>query len=612
MVERNYNNVGGRGFGPYAALNRRNNIGSAYDDDRSINSSAERLVAPEASVPDLSLATSSTNHMVDMRGPEPDDFMVSEKGRAIKSRPDSTHTDLSPDLDQHDPKGADSHSHAMSLRGVLNVLTLFILVAALLMLFAGYPVLYHYLSTSESMKGGFNIGGTNGTGQVASLKAIRQLVDADTPASAKSWSSAISGNTYYLQFSDEFNEEGRTFWPGDDQFWTGVDIWYAGTVDYEWYSPEAINTTGGALVITMTDKPTHNLNFQSGMLQSWNKLCMQGGYLEFAIIQPGSHSTSGYWPAAWLMGNLGRPGYLATTDGMWPYSYQGCDTGILPGQVNAQGGPDQAVNSQATYAARGKLSKLPGMRTPSCTCSGQDHPGPNVNVGRSSPELDILEAQIQYRNGQKNSFASQSMQTAPFDDQYYWVNATPATTIHGANTDINSYVGGPYQEAVSAVSLIPQRGFQDVNLPDAQKYVTYAVEYEPDWNNNGGGYVTWYVDGKPTWTVTGDTLPPSTVMEISRRNIPTEPMSVIINLGMSPGFQEVDFTAGGVAFPAQMKVDYVRVYQQKGAEKMSCDPPDHPTSDYINKHIDVYNNPNLTTWNKTKYAWPKNKLRTGC
>ena len=89
-------------------------------------------------------------------------------------------------------------------------------------------------------------------------------------------------------------------------------------------------------------------------------------------------------------------------------------------------------------------------------------------------------------------------------------------------------------------------------------------------------------------------------------------MTIIMNLGMSSGFQYVDFSDAGVTFPAQMKVDYVRVYQQKGSEKMSCDPPDHPTAAYINDHIDVYNNPNLTVWNNTKYSWPKNTLRSGC
>ena len=362
----------------------------------------------------------------------------------------------------------------------------------------------------------------------------------------------------------------------------------------------------------MTDIPAHNLNFQSGMLQSWNKLCFQGGYIEFSIIQPGSHSTSGYWPAAWMMGNLGRPGYLATTDGMWPYSYQGCDTGILANQTNKQGGPVQAVDSTGVYADNGQLSKLPGMRTPSCTCPGEDHPGPRNSLGRSAPELDILEAQIQSKRGVKNSYASQSLQTAPFDDAYYWVNSTPATTIHGADTEVNTYVGGPYQEAVSSVALIPQRGFMDYDAPDAEKWVTYGVEVEPDWNNDGNGFVTWYVDGQPTWTITGATVPASTVMDISRRQIPVEPMSIVMNLGMSAGFQTVDFTDGGVAFPAQMKVDYVRIYQEKGQEKMSCDPSDHPTADYIDRHKDVYNNPNLTTWEATKYNWPKNTLKTGC
>lgn len=47
--------------------------------------------------------------------------------------------------------------------------------------------------------------------------------------------------------------------------------------------------------------------------------------IEVSVQLPGSGQISGLWPAVWTMGNLGRPGYGATTDGMWPYSYQGCD-----------------------------------------------------------------------------------------------------------------------------------------------------------------------------------------------------------------------------------------------------------------------------------------------
>lgn len=172
-------------------------------------------------------------------------------------------------------------------------------------------------------------------------------------------------------------------------------MFYGATNDYEWYSPEAVNTTGGALTITLTQKDTHNLNFQSGMVQSWNKLCFQGGYLEFSLQFPAFPYTQGYWPAAWIMGNLARPGYLGSTDGMWPYSYSSCDTGILPNQtfIN-QTGPYQALHSRGQWAKHGQLSYLDGMRSPSCTCPGEDHPGPNNTVGRSAPEIDVLEAQV--------------------------------------------------------------------------------------------------------------------------------------------------------------------------------------------------------------------------
>jgi hypothetical protein len=38
----------------------------------------------------------------------------------------------------------------------------------------------------------------------------------------------------------------------------------------------AIHTEGGALIITQTQEPIHDLNFKSGMLQGWNKVCFWG------------------------------------------------------------------------------------------------------------------------------------------------------------------------------------------------------------------------------------------------------------------------------------------------------------------------------------------------
>lgn len=45
----------------------------------------------------------------------------------------------------------------------------------------------------------------------------------------------------------------------------------------EWYDPSAITTADGKLVITMTEVENHDLNFMSGMLQSWNKFCFTTG-----------------------------------------------------------------------------------------------------------------------------------------------------------------------------------------------------------------------------------------------------------------------------------------------------------------------------------------------
>lgn len=82
-----------------------------------------------------------------------------------------------------------------------------------------------------STQGGFNLGGTNATGQVADMPGNWGLVDRDTPAEAYTKKSYLkSGDEWDLVFSDEFNQDGRTFYPGDDPYWEAVDLHYWGTV----------------------------------------------------------------------------------------------------------------------------------------------------------------------------------------------------------------------------------------------------------------------------------------------------------------------------------------------------------------------------------------------
>ena len=68
-----------------------------------------------------------------------------------------------------------------------------------------------------------------------------------------------------------------------------VDLHYWQTNNLEWYDLAAITTKDGALEIILSRKNTHDLNFQGGMLSTWNKFCFTGGILEASVSLPGTN-----------------------------------------------------------------------------------------------------------------------------------------------------------------------------------------------------------------------------------------------------------------------------------------------------------------------------------
>jgi len=53
------------------------------------------------------------------------------------------------------------------------------------------------------------------------------LIDPDTPQSAYTKKSYADSTTeLQLIFSDEFNVDGRSFYPGDDPYWEAIDLHY--------------------------------------------------------------------------------------------------------------------------------------------------------------------------------------------------------------------------------------------------------------------------------------------------------------------------------------------------------------------------------------------------
>ncbi|KZV64186.1 glycoside hydrolase family 16 protein [Peniophora sp. CONT] len=510
----------------------------------------------------------------------------------------------------HDPeKNLPPRGSPFSWRTTADVTAVFLVVAGILMLFLGYPVLQKTIGLDEDppLSRGNALGTiTNATGQIPSMRGRFSVIDPDTPPEALTRTSYMD-KTKQLQlvFSDEFEQDHRTFYPGDDPFWHAEDYHYWGTSDLEWYDPKAITTKNGALEITISQHAEHNLSYTGGLMSTWNSFCFTGGIIEAAVTLPGSPHLQGLWPAFWTLGNLGRVGYGATTDGLWPYSYDSY-YGTLPNQTLGDQPPGAFTPGGGDQYADDHLSFLPGQRLSRCTCPGSDHPGPkhsgNEYVGRAAPEIDIFESQAADKPGLPGN-VSQSAQLAPMNDGYFYYNGTGNTTIYDPKiTSYNGYHGGAYQQAISSLTNANQTCYELVD----DCFATYAVEYKPGFDD---GYITWIGNDKPSWTIFSSAFAPDPFVGIGARPIAQEPMYMILNLGSAPGFQQIET---GLQFPAKMRVDYVRVYQDPDSVNYGCDPKDFPTMDYIANHPDAYQNPNVTQWKDAGYTFPKNKMLTKC
>ncbi|KAJ7182666.1 glycoside hydrolase family 16 protein [Mycena crocata] len=490
----------------------------------------------------------------------------------------------------------------LTSRGLANLGCLAVLCLGLLTLFVGYPVISFVQKTFlPSDMSGMSV---NATGQVASIGNFG-LIDLDTPSDAYTFKSLHSGKEMKLVFSDEFNTDGRTFYPGDDPYWEAVDLHYWATNNMEWYDPAAVTTANGSLKITLSEMSTHNLSYQGGLVTSWNKFCFTGGLIVGATTLPGTTNVHGLWPALWTMGNLGRAGYGASLDGTWPYTYDTCDVGTVLNQTMDNLPAISTTSGSADEPYLGELSYLGGQRLSRCTCKGESHPGPihadGTYVGRSAPEIDVFEAQVEDDGGS----VSQSGQWAPFNAAYVWKNTSDNLIIPDPEMSIlNTYIGGAYQQASSVVSKTNQRCYELLE----GCFSVYGFEYKPGF---GDAYISWISDNKLAWTINAAGMAADPQTQIGPRPVPQEPMYILANLGMSTNFGFVD--TKHLTFPTVLSFDYIRVYQYPESINIGCNPPDFPTEDYINTYIEAYTNPELTTWvDDYKQTVPKNSFLGQC
>lgn len=240
-------------------------------------------------------------------------------------------------------------------------------------------------------------------------------------------------------------------------------------------------------------------DFASGMVQSWNKFCFTGGIVEIEVIFPGAHSTSGLWPAVWILGNLGRATYEASTNMVWPWSYDTCDEKLQHAQ---------------------KIS----------ACNTRNHYGLNPNQGRGATEIDFLEImsgpewwlpstipQV------KIPYASMTLQVAPgvpdnrpqFMQQPRW-NASKGTDgqppwpanhwyrhlEYQGDTSLNPFFYGQYlgeTKPGEPVTRTKEQGFQADALSALHQITPENYKrrnkFRLEWQPGDGGRLDWFAQG---------------------------------------------------------------------------------------------------------------------
>jgi beta-glucanase (GH16 family) len=219
------------------------------------------------------------------------------------------------------------------------------------------------------------------------------------------------------------------------------------------------------------------------------------------------------------------PLVLASSLLTYRYTYDSCDVGTLANQTWPNGTSPEAA---LTTGAEGDvLSYLPGQRLSACTCPGEDHPGPDVSVGRAAPEIDLIEAQVKL--SVQHGEVSQSFQVAPFDDFYQFDNTSNKVELYDDElTQFNSYLGGHFQQAVSGLTLLPDRIYNNqVTGGRSKEFSVFSFEYSAHPEEREKGYIHWVTDGKPAWTMYADAVDANPRVEIGRRIVSEEPMYMV-------------------------------------------------------------------------------------
>ncbi|KAK3834141.1 MAG: beta-glucan synthesis-associated, partial [Linnemannia gamsii] len=515
-----------------------------------------------------------------------------------------------------------------SCRGLVNISSMLLILCGLILLILGYPIAQHQQHQHGGVAGSGLLGLLSKTSastvqKASSPRTAAMMVDPDTPEEKK-MTVAKDGQPWDLVFSDEFNQDGRGFGLGQDPHWEAVDLAPSaamGTLEH--YSSDKVTTRNGQLEITLQRDPTSpssakvhkrdrggsEWKYTSGMLQSWNKMCFQGGILEVAVSLPGIPSKAGLKPRVFILGNLARYGFPASMDGVWPFS-------TLSTPLQCDTSSPLAANSTAPSSSLAQ--RLNGCSSGAASLGG---------ISRGAPEMTLLETHY----GVQMDPAAIAMATVK-------VASSSSTAFSGSSNSSTAVVETSTPQWVQPVD---NRFFSSFSLSSSplsnnkvqDEFVKVGLEYWPGSNstnsnaNDNDAYIqfslnnqrqppllshahlqnhvsaTSYSNNNDNWYKDATSLPSNTL-------IPQEPMSIVLSLGL---LQDELLLDPELSYPAVMKIDYIRLYQPRqdqdakekgemsGKRWLSCDPVDHPTAAYIRDHSRAYSDPGAGTWAEAGY-----------
>ncbi|KAJ8561939.1 hypothetical protein ON010_g7740 [Phytophthora cinnamomi] len=343
---------------------------------------------------------------------------------------------------------------------------------------------------------------------------IRTWVDLDTPEDKYVYTSS-RGRRWDLVMSDEFNVANRSFRAGDDHMWTSLE-----------------NPDGGGMLEVRAQLPG------ATGADSGNPDVAKGnnGKVENTRYYP-------TWPGIWMLGNLGRAICSASTNRMWPYSYNECDADVFDSSF-------QRISA----------------------CESNPGYGLNPNQGRGAPEIDVLKG-----GGLAISSSLQIAPGMPDDCRLFPVDTST----------------GDYSYCLYAYNCF--------------------LDYQVEWVTGENGYVRWMLHGEPLFEVTTEAIvnvPQNKNKTNPQKIMIEEPLYIIFNVALSSSWSATHPNPGKEcrgdgkdevtnkicdAFPMYMKIDYIRLYQDLADDleadnymQVGCDPASHPTKEWIEGHIDEY------------------------